>query len=514
MILKKNKVSNLIWIIYSIFVMAFSALVFTKAFEGAGFDAGWGLVAVPVMLGVSVGIVILSEFLRKKQIKQFKIKPLAGKIIPYALALGLIVTGILLRIRAFSAGNFDLGVYYRNSEITQQPLVKTLHGASQFYYYFLRQLFMVFGNHFEAAVIYQIVCQIIAFAVMFFAVKRMMGNVPAITMLAFAMIAPYSVTQCMKLGPSSMFLLFVSVDVLLISYIVPFKKFSYILAAVVGAFTGLIGYMDLTSLVFIIISGVFLLVDENAWDNSKKIKEVSKKKDYKIVPKKKSNFFIKIIDKIKSIEFFKFDVEKVALLQDKTVALIIFFGAWIFILFICSIVDLAVTGYSFSYVVRTQIASYAPGDFSLYSIYSGVDIVSGIILAVLLIIGIPAGFRRKLTDQGNVVFLITLLIAVMSGFAMINRSMNCYYYILTALTVLGGEAIFDIAEPVDGLHIFVVADDNKQASVESDSDDKKNTVHKIEDGEMLANPLPVPEKKSRKKMEYDYFVPDDAEYDL
>jgi len=509
MILKKNRVSNLIWIIYSIFALAFSAFVFTKASKSFGFDAGFGLLAVPVFAALGVGIVFLSELIRKKTNKAITIKPIVAKIIPYCLALALVGVGIWLRIREFSQADFELGEYFQNSIITSKPMYRTLHGATQFYYFFIRQILLVFGNHFEAAIIYQIVCQTLASITLFFAVKRLMGYLPSLTMLGFIALAPYSVNQCMQLGPSCMYLLFIAADILLISFVVPFRKFSYIISAIAGALTGVIGYMDLTSLIFIVLAIIFLCVENSLEENYKKVTETKKIKD-----KSKKD---KIIRRIKMIiNSMRPNVNKVADLQDKTVALIIFFGAWLFILFICVVVDLVATGFTFSYVVITQLAMYAPDSFSLYSIYEGIDIVSGVVMSIILLIGIPSGFRRSKTDQGSAVFIIALVLCLLSGFSMIQNDMNCGFYIVLALSVIAGESVYGITVPLKCSTENKEDIDEEQALIlEAEREkERRKTVHKIEDGEMLENPLPIPVKKQRKKMEYDYFVPDDAEYDI
>ena len=141
----------------------------------------------------------------------------------------------------------------------------------------------------------------------------------------------------------------------------------------------LIGYMDLTSVIFIIMAILFLAVDDRIYESKKADDDRPRKYVKKDKSKKKKLFNFKLP---------KLNVEKVAVLQDKTVALIIFFGAWITVLFICIVIDFATSGYSFSYAVKTYVAMYSPNEFSLYSMYTGVDVVSGIILAFLMLVGI------------------------------------------------------------------------------------------------------------------------------
>ena len=521
MILKKNKVSNLIWIIYAIFALAFSAFVFTKAAQSFGFDAGYGLAAVPVTLGICIGIVFLYRILSGKFIKKISLKPFTAMIITYGISLTLLGIGIWLRINAFGHGQYELGEYFKNSVITDKPMYMTLHGASQFYYYFLRQLFMLFGNHSEAAVIFQIVCQIAGFIALFFGVKRIMGVIPSLSFLTFGMIAPVSVSQCMMLGPSCMFLLFLGLDILILSYTVPFRKNSYILAGVSGALTGIIGYMDLISVIFIVVAIVFFLVDnvdfnkenvavQNSFgrNNNTKVSKGSAKGNKNA---NKSNAVKRFI----SVKVTGLSAAKVSVLQDKTIALIIYFGSWLFLLFICVVIDLAATGLSFSYVVKTQLSFYKPGAFSLFSVYSGVDIISGILLAVLMLIGIMSGLKRERTDQGCFLFGIILVLCIINGFSMLEANMNCYFYILLVASLLGGEAINGLVNSGSNVLVSIKsADEEQEKLLEAEKIAKNKTVHKIEDGEMLDNPLPVPERKQRKKMEYDYFVPEDAEYDI
>lgn len=515
MTLKKSSISNYIWVIYSIFAMAFSALLFTKMSVNLGFDAGYGLICVPVVLVIGIGVSILTSVLKKfisRNKKTIAINKVVITVVPYAIALILIGVGIWFRIESLNAGAYRLGEYFERSFIDGSPMVRTVHGASQLYYYSLNNLLMIFGNHYEAILVFQIVCQIIAYVCLFFGVKRMMGNIPAISMLAFAMLSTTSITQCLTLGPSVLYLLVAGLEVLLFAFSVPFRKMSYIFAIITGALGGLLLFMDVTFSVIIIFVAGFLLVSNieedsknssnsnNEYRPSKYVKDKNKTKESKI-----KQYFRK---KIKPLS-----VAEVAILQDKTVAVIIFAGACLFVLFICAVIDMSVSGLSFSRIINTQFNYYRPGDFSLYQIYEGTDVVSGTILAVILIIGIPVGFTRKKTDQGTIPFLIALIISVMTGFSMISAKMDSYAYIYIALSIIAGETIYGLVMPTEGA-VAAVNEEERLAQEEEKQQKLRKTVHKIEDGEMLDNPLPVPEKKRRKKLEYDYFVPDDAEYDV
>ncbi len=101
----------------------------------------------------------------------------------------------------------------------------------------------------------------------------------------------------------------------------------------------------------------------------------------------------------------------------------------------------------------------------------------------------------------------------MTGFSMISAKMDSYAYIYIALSIIAGETIYGLVMPTEGA-VAAVNEEERLAQEEEKQQKLRKTVHKIEDGEMLDNPLPVPEKKRRKKLEYDYFVPDDAEYDV
>lgn len=491
MTLKKSKVSNFIWVIYSVFALAFSALIFTKTSETLGYDDGIGLIFVPVILAVGVGIVVLVEVLRRKIQKQISINQKVALILPYALGAVLLGAGIWLRIRSMSIGAFDLREYYNNSIITRAPMFNSIHGASQFYYFFLRRIFMTFGNHYQGALVFQIACQTVAIIVLFFATKKICGPVHAIVVSAFFSLSPCMVEECLTLGPSVVFLLFICIDILIMSYALPFRKMTYIIAIITGIISGIIAYMDISSVILLLFIVLFFLAVKKVDNEDETVQKIS------------------YSDK-------KLDADTVAMLQDKTVALIIFAASCIAVLFICEIVDFAVSGLTFSGVIKAQLSNYKPAEFSLYSLYSSIDIISGSVLSIILIVAIPAGFIRKKSNQGTVIFGIALVLAVIFGFSMPDSSMNGSGYIFIALSFIAAETVYSIFVSADGVKKVVkVLDEEEALILEAEREKKRRqTVHKIEDGEMLANPLPVPVKKKKKKMEYEYFVPDDAEYDI
>ena len=508
MTLKKSIASNCIWIVYSIFALVFSAFVFTKLAERTELDVGYGLIFVPVMLAVAVGIVVLDEFLKKKIKKTFTLNRSVGIILPYAVAGVMIVVGLILRIHEFNAGHFALREYFDNAFVKTTDGVSTIHGASQLYYFQLRSLLMLFGNHSDSLVIHQIVVQTVSFIILFFPVKRLMGNIPALVMTAFAALSPFSISLSTTLGPSALFLFFFSIDLLVLSYIVPFRKNSYIIGAVAGVLTGFLIYLDITSGVILVLTVCFFLVNKVEKDTAVEadIYKISADDNQTKDSKKKSKKLKKPL----------ISVDTVAVLQNKTIAFIIFAVAALAVLTLCVIIDLSVSSLRFSTIVKAQMEFYSPGEFSLYSIYEGIDIISGMVLAVLLLIGIPSGFIRKNTDQGSIPFVIVIVLCLLTGFSMTVANMDCFSYIILVLTTIAGETVYSLVKlPDGGLAVGEVLTEEEELLREAEIQKKlRRTVHKIEDGEMLDNPLPVPVKKKRKKLEYDYFVPDDAEYDL
>ena len=133
------------------------------------------------------------------------------KLIIEGLAVvALIAVGITLRVResmqydiSGAAGNiwFDA---VKVTETTRIPQV--VHGAVYFYLQVLHGLLVFLGNKMTAALVLQIVLQILTGIFLYFAVRKLTGMVAAVVSLAYWMLCPV-LSGSVILGPEPLYLL-------------------------------------------------------------------------------------------------------------------------------------------------------------------------------------------------------------------------------------------------------------------------------------------------------------------
>lgn len=472
MIHRKSFLYNIIWIVYSVIAIGFSALVFTKAANMLGKDEGLGLLMLlPVLVLMNLGVFFSAKLRIGMQASKLAAQDNNSRLWPVVFKLVipaiLIVCGILLRAGSYRSAAFSFGNYYELVRIDGNKLYMPIHAATGIYYGFLRGVLYLFGNHPDTLIVFQIVTQLIAGILLYIAAYRIAGRLQAGILLAFLMLSPYSIRLCFELSPIFIYLIFVAITFIVISFCTKNNLYSIIIAAVAGMFAGELIMMDISGLIF--IPGILIL------------------------------FFIgkKTID----------SKNKISELQDKVVLLISFYSFMIVGIVFITICYLISTGNTFSAIISDTFSQYKTAIFSLNSLRDNIDLSTGIIVSILLLMGILGGFRRIDFNVGAVFVIILGLLIFLCGTGMIDGNMHGEYLIFIMLCVLAGEAIYDVTFA----KLPYVADSAKAENEE----ELKHTVHRIvEEVEMLDNPLPVPEKKKKKKLEYDYYVPDEADYDL
>ena len=93
----------------------------------------------------------------------------------------------------------------------EQKIPQTVHGAVYFYVQMLHIVFGLLGNHFLAGIWFQIVLQMVAMVVLYFAVRRLAGAVAALVTFGFGMCAPYMVQSALVLSPEVLYFLLLAV---------------------------------------------------------------------------------------------------------------------------------------------------------------------------------------------------------------------------------------------------------------------------------------------------------------
>lgn len=206
---KKGILSVILWFIYAL--TAGTVLVGTTMVMllPEGGSRPIGLVIAGVWLAMT-GLVVflLHRFLWVKWAQNGEGSGQVKLIIEGLAVVALIAVGITLRVResmqydiSGAAGNiwFDA---VKVTETTRIPQV--VHGAVYFYLQVLHGLLVFLGNKMTAALVLQIVLQILTGIFLYFAVRKLTGMVAAVVSLAYWMLCPV-LSGAVILGPEPLY---------------------------------------------------------------------------------------------------------------------------------------------------------------------------------------------------------------------------------------------------------------------------------------------------------------------
>ena len=206
---KKGILSVILWFIYAL--TAGTVLVGTTMVMllPEGGSRPIGLVIAGVWLAMT-GLVVflLHRFLWVKWAQNGEGSGQVKLIIEGLAVVALIAVGITLRVResmqydiSGAAGNiwFDA---VKVTETTRIPQV--VHGAVYFYLQVLHGLLVFLGNKMTAALVLQIVLQILTGIFLYFAVRKLTGMVAAVVSLAYWMLCPV-LSGSVILGPEPLY---------------------------------------------------------------------------------------------------------------------------------------------------------------------------------------------------------------------------------------------------------------------------------------------------------------------
>ena len=172
----------------------------------AGIAAYWGVLFAAILF-LAVGNLV---FLIRRHVQKLVSFTRKNKNLLYALeaaaAVTLLAVGIALRVQGMD-GASQSSVYFEAAKVAEgQRMPRLVHGAVYYYIQLLHLLFLLVGNHFQAALWLQIALQLLAFVFLFFGVRRLAGPVAALVVLGFCACSPYMVGNALQLSPANLLL--------------------------------------------------------------------------------------------------------------------------------------------------------------------------------------------------------------------------------------------------------------------------------------------------------------------
>lgn len=519
---KKNVCSYLLWLIYAIAVSVGVIGIFGAGFGSLEFPEEY---CFPVAGVYSLVAGLLVLFLHKQAVKRKCSESETGMvwlIVEGILLVALLAVGIALRagqMQYVSGTEADM-VYFEAAKVAEgNGIPQVVHGATYIYLELLHLVFLLFGNKLLAAVWLQVVMQCLAGIFLYFAVRRLAGKVPALVMLGFLMLSPYTQSEAMSLSPEGLYLVIFSLVLWIIACIL--KKNNYripFLYIFEGILIGVCFYFDISgTLLLVFAAGIFT---------------VERDKPVNLWNKRGIVFLLNIIGTILG---------------------------W----FAAILLDALVCGKEILGVMTAWLQLYQPAEFKIpteaYTVQNSsyVMLINAIVLYAFLVFGVFSFWCRRKQERQGIWIAMAIALMALQCFQILTPELMGVTYLYLCFAVLAGIGVADIyavspkAQPVEFLDedlepgayfkceepVENVETAEKVEIVEKvEAEEKVETAEKLDTAEkveptveppkvrFLENPLPLPKKHEAKVMDYritdvadadfDFEVADDDDFDI
>lgn len=459
---KKNAFSYLMWFIYTIAAGVILTGTVCAACMREGTSVYWGVLFVVLAFLGAGGTVLLLHRVGGKLVSSVNGKKAAPLILETVLVLALLTAGVILRAERVGEAVSE-SVYYEAAKVAAgQRIPQIVHGAVYLYVQILHAAFMLLGNNIMVGLWIQIVLQLSAFLLLFFAVRRTLGAITALVMLGFCACGPYMADMALVLSPEILFLFIFSVGMILLSAGLSGggKPFVFFLAGVLSAFCAYLDIMGIM-LLFLTIAAVF--------------------------SERKTSFTPKASAVVFSLS-----------------------GCGIgFVAAVC--MDAFLSAKSVGGVLKAWWDLYCPGELEFALSRTGGYEMEKFLLAVLLVPGVFSFWCDRHRERLSVCTAAGCMMVTAAGFGIFTDEMPVSLYLYLLCAVLAGmgigqcinmperaqKAIAEKAETepqqetVEDIGLSYITEERE----ETEKSEKKQT-------RFLDNPLPLPKRHERRVLDY------------
>lgn len=481
MTFKKNRLSVVIWTAFSLVFCAAYGMTLYRALTQIPMPENICVRAAAVLLSFlfAAAVYVVGRKLRSRiHIR----KKLAAEAVAFVFFLG---AGLFLRCFFLQYDNGSLvplkdTAYYEASKVTGSPVASIAHGAQYIYVVLLRGVFLLFGNHFPAGIISQIALQGVTAILWYLAVRKISGAVTALTFFAGVMLLPQGIQSGLVYSPSYLYLLLAGMMLCGIAEILKrehlkeeLKWHSYLLLFLTGAGIGILTYLDVSGLIFLVPLCLLAFVAQKNETESVSLK----KKWLRIMAEE---LLLLVGFALTAAALFCFDA------WQSRHAVKDIFAVW------CKL---------FSYKGMTDFTTLPVKEASQW-------ILTGLLF--LLLLGVPAFFERKKNETQLIwAFLLTASGVIYAG-GFYAQGMNCDLlvgFLLLILTGAGLQAWWTEENPA--------AETSESVSVPEEAVMVSESTETEEKPRWIENPLPLPKKHIKKALEYRYEVSEEhMKYDI
>lgn len=218
---KKTWLSYLLWAVYTcltgVMLANYTVLFWQKKINSV-INYGTALFVIFVF-GIATGLYILIRYIFGKVREKYNMSSHTKLLWEIFIALSIFFTGLLYRVSLYlqNANALAETSFYQMATVKAERAVEPMvHGASYLYTMCLSFVLSFLGNKIAAAVWMQILIQMAAIPLAFFAVRRLAGRIPAcIAMFVLAVSSVYA-EQILVMTPESLFFVLYLVGIFII----------------------------------------------------------------------------------------------------------------------------------------------------------------------------------------------------------------------------------------------------------------------------------------------------------
>lgn len=480
---KKNGFSYILWIVYTVMVSVGVLGITSTICYRTGYPKEYG---IGITLGCFLLVGLMVWGIRKLWCKSRVSRGFGDSTVLY-VAEGLLVVillflGIYLRLDFVLRATTDVAgmAYYEAAMVTSGSSVpQVVHGATYLYLQLLHLLLVLIGNKLAAAVVFQIVLQLLTGVVLYVAVRKLSGVKAAMIATAFLMLSPYMVSLGLELSPAFLFLLIYLIALLCVAGILQKNEGNPLWYLLAGIVAGVVCYLDIFGITLLLVLGTVAGVErgrsETFWNS------------------RTGTFLFGVLGCL--------------------LGFVVTIG-----------IDAGTSGKSVINVLAAWAQIYKPGDFEFVtSTDAVVSYADGAILFGVLIVGVFGFWCRRKWERHSLWITVTTVLIALQCLQMMIQNAGSQAYVYIFLAILAGVGVESVLT-VD----VVEAEEPVEVTVEEGGEVSEETVMVSPEPpkvQFLENPLPLPKKHEPKVMDYpmpevkegsdyDYDVADDDDYDI
>ncbi|MDE5587837.1 MAG: hypothetical protein K2J60_01660 [Acetatifactor sp.] len=497
---KKNVLSYLLWVFYAVTAEVGLVCLADAVCDSMEMEIYIGTIACALYIIVAgVGVYLIHRFLPKYSGADGR-KHSLRTVIETTVTVILLATGFALRIREIGAA-VEGNVYYELAVMVfEEEIPQFAHSAVYIYIRMLHGLFYFLGNKLTAAVWVQILLQMSALLLLYFAVRQFAGNIAAIVMLGFGVFSSYLSDAASNLSPAMLYFFLWSAALLLTVTAARAKKSLWGFPAV-GLAISVVSYLDVAGCLLLLIFAAVIFSEKEVPGTGRRLKCL----------------------------------------------LLCFMGAGVGFVS-CALTDFLMSGKSFTAALTGWFQLYRPLEFRLpvsVAVPGTMTEVMAeyIILFCVLTLGMFSFWRDRRSDHMKAWILLLIILVSAGCFGIFTEEVPMGLYMYLFLTIMAGIAVEECIREVKPAQVVaqisaaagsliesaVVPQQVREAASGGETVSKQygeaNAAQQT-DGEaapqprkvkLIENPLPLPKKHVRKKLDYGVNVPagkDDFDLDV